>query len=77
MLSVSIKSFCSAAPPIPDNYTSLVEVNEKAYNRFSIQISPGLLVSTNGPITHFGVLVTNNLPGWLVFLPFTSGCCRT
>ncbi|XP_029908872.1 receptor-type tyrosine-protein phosphatase eta-like isoform X2 [Myripristis murdjan] len=50
-------------PLIPDNYESLVMVTEEQHNQFQIQIKSALLVSTNGPVTHFGVLVTNNAEG--------------
>ncbi|XP_075944930.1 receptor-type tyrosine-protein phosphatase eta-like [Anarhichas minor] len=50
-------------PPIPVNYESLVLVSSKTYNKFTLQIESSLLNSTNGPITHIGVLVTNALPG--------------
>ncbi|KAM9854710.1 receptor-type tyrosine-protein phosphatase eta-like [Aulostomus maculatus] len=50
-------------PPIPENFTSLVTVDQKAHDRFSIQINSSLLVNTSGPITHFGVLVANSLSG--------------
>ncbi|XP_037623767.1 receptor-type tyrosine-protein phosphatase eta isoform X4 [Sebastes umbrosus] len=49
-------------PPIPGNYESLVEVVEKLYNKFNLQIDSSLLDNTNGPITDVGVLVTNALP---------------
>ncbi|XP_061826005.1 receptor-type tyrosine-protein phosphatase eta-like isoform X1 [Nerophis lumbriciformis] len=48
-------------PPIPINYESLVNVTDKVYNRFTIQINPSLLLDTHGPITHFGVLITDNV----------------
>lgn len=31
------------------------------YSTFSIQIDPGLLDNNNGPVTHLGVLVTDDL----------------
>ncbi|XP_061677448.1 receptor-type tyrosine-protein phosphatase eta-like isoform X2 [Syngnathoides biaculeatus] len=46
-------------PPIPVGYKSLVSVKEKVYNRFTIQINTSLMVETMGPITHFGVLLTD------------------
>lgn len=48
-------------PPIVQDYKPLV--TEKTHNRFSIQIDPGVLNDTNGPVTHFGVLVANKSPG--------------
>ncbi|XP_077372151.1 receptor-type tyrosine-protein phosphatase eta isoform X2 [Festucalex cinctus] len=48
-------------PPIPENYETLATVNKKVHNRFTIQINSSLMVETNGPITHFGVLVTENI----------------
>ncbi|XP_061628616.1 receptor-type tyrosine-protein phosphatase eta isoform X1 [Phyllopteryx taeniolatus] len=48
-------------PPIPVNYESLASVKEKVYNRFTIQINTSLMVETSGPITHFGVLLTDNI----------------
>ncbi|XP_040893831.1 receptor-type tyrosine-protein phosphatase eta isoform X3 [Toxotes jaculatrix] len=51
------------APPIPPNYESLLVVTSKEYNKFSIQVDRELLNGTNGPVTHVGVLVTNNAPG--------------
>ncbi|KAK9516915.1 hypothetical protein VZT92_024823 [Zoarces viviparus] len=50
-------------PPIPDNYKLFVLVSSTTYNTFTLQIESSLLNSTNGPITHIGVLVTNALPG--------------
>ncbi|XP_056138392.1 receptor-type tyrosine-protein phosphatase eta [Lampris incognitus] len=47
-------------PPIPGNYESMVKLAEIKHNMFSIQINASLLNSTNGPVTHYGVLVTNN-----------------
>ncbi|XP_074533307.1 receptor-type tyrosine-protein phosphatase beta [Halichoeres trimaculatus] len=47
-------------PPIPAvDDKSLVSVKEKLHNKFSLQINSSLLNSTNGPITHVGVLVTD------------------
>ncbi|XP_019749602.1 receptor-type tyrosine-protein phosphatase eta-like isoform X3 [Hippocampus comes] len=48
-------------PPIPENYESLASVNEKVYNRFTIQINSSLIADTSGPVTNFGVLVTENI----------------
>ncbi|XP_028442176.1 receptor-type tyrosine-protein phosphatase eta [Perca flavescens] len=50
-------------PVIPKNYESLVAVTSMAYNKFTLQIDPILLDSTNGPITQVGVLVTNTFSG--------------
>ncbi|XP_041794912.1 receptor-type tyrosine-protein phosphatase eta isoform X3 [Chelmon rostratus] len=50
-------------PPIPEDYEQLVVVSSKVSNKFSLQINSTLLNSSNGPITHVGVLVTSNLPG--------------
>ncbi|XP_034032788.1 receptor-type tyrosine-protein phosphatase eta isoform X2 [Thalassophryne amazonica] len=50
-------------PPIPPNSGSLMDVAEKAHDRFTIQIKPSLLDARNGPITNIGVLVTNNIHG--------------
>ncbi|XP_070687308.1 receptor-type tyrosine-protein phosphatase eta-like [Pempheris klunzingeri] len=51
-------------PPIPVNYESLVVVTNTSHDTFSLRINSSLLNSTNGPVTHVGVLVTNdNLPG--------------
>ncbi|XP_029290476.1 receptor-type tyrosine-protein phosphatase eta-like isoform X3 [Cottoperca gobio] len=49
-------------PPIPENFETLVVVSTMVYNKFILQIDSRLLNSTNGPITHVGVLVTNNPP---------------
>ncbi|XP_037111316.1 receptor-type tyrosine-protein phosphatase eta isoform X2 [Syngnathus acus] len=48
-------------PPIPANYESLTIVNEKVYNKFTILINSSLIVETSGPVTHFGVLVAENI----------------
>ncbi|XP_077424965.1 receptor-type tyrosine-protein phosphatase eta-like [Vanacampus margaritifer] len=48
-------------PQVPVSYESLAFVNNKVYNRFTIQINSSLMDETNGPITHFGVLVTENI----------------
>ncbi|KAI3371524.1 hypothetical protein L3Q82_024105, partial [Scortum barcoo] len=48
-------------PPIPDNFVSLSAVTSTAYNKFSVQIKDNLLSNANGPVTHVGVLVTDNL----------------
>ncbi|XP_054633084.1 receptor-type tyrosine-protein phosphatase eta isoform X2 [Dunckerocampus dactyliophorus] len=50
-------------PPIPINDESLTSVDDKVHNRFTIQINSSLLLDTHGPITHFGVLVTDNIDG--------------
>ncbi|XP_068578957.1 receptor-type tyrosine-protein phosphatase eta-like [Cebidichthys violaceus] len=50
-------------PPIPKNYDSFVLVSSREYNKFTLSIESSLLNSTNGPITHIGVLVKNALPG--------------
>lgn len=50
-------------PPIVQDFKPLVDVTETTHNRFSIQIDPRLLNDTNGPVTHVGVLVTNESPG--------------
>ncbi|XP_042268585.1 receptor-type tyrosine-protein phosphatase eta isoform X4 [Thunnus maccoyii] len=49
-------------PPVPKDYDKLTMVTDTVYNKFSLQISSELLVNTNGPITHIGVLVTDNSP---------------
>ncbi|KAM4618292.1 receptor-type tyrosine-protein phosphatase eta-like [Polymixia lowei] len=49
------------SPPIPQNYEDLVTVAKKEHDLFSIEIELGLLDATNGPVTHFGVLVTDNI----------------
>ncbi|XP_044212573.1 receptor-type tyrosine-protein phosphatase eta isoform X1 [Thunnus albacares] len=49
-------------PPVPKDYNKLTMVTDTVYNKFSLQISSELLVNTNGPITHIGVLVTDNSP---------------
>lgn len=50
-------------PPIVQDFKPLVDVTETTHNRFSIQIDPRLLNNTNGPVTHVGVLVTDESPG--------------
>uniref|UniRef100_UPI0037E8ED9F receptor-type tyrosine-protein phosphatase eta isoform X2 n=1 Tax=Semicossyphus pulcher TaxID=241346 RepID=UPI0037E8ED9F len=46
-------------PPPPEDYKSLVTVKETEHYRFLLQIESSQLNSTNGPITHIGVLVTD------------------
>ncbi|XP_064786416.1 receptor-type tyrosine-protein phosphatase eta isoform X3 [Oncorhynchus masou masou] len=48
-------------PPIPADFESLVSVTAKDHNSFSVQLTPSLLDSTNGPIKHYGVLVTSDI----------------
>ncbi|XP_076026463.1 receptor-type tyrosine-protein phosphatase eta-like isoform X3 [Genypterus blacodes] len=48
-------------PVIPQNHSHFVKVTKIEHNTFSIKIEPSLLDNTNGPITHVGVLVTNNI----------------
>eukprot|EP00063_Salmo_salar_P005253 XP_013980088.1 PREDICTED: receptor-type tyrosine-protein phosphatase eta-like isoform X1 [Salmo salar] len=48
-------------PPIPADVESLVSVTAKDHNSFSVQLTPSLLDSTNGPIKHYGVLVTSDI----------------
>ncbi|XP_035646574.1 receptor-type tyrosine-protein phosphatase eta isoform X2 [Oncorhynchus keta] len=48
-------------PPIPADFESLVSVTAKDHNSFSVQLTPSLLDSTNGPIKHYGVLVTSDV----------------
>ncbi|XP_034734384.1 receptor-type tyrosine-protein phosphatase eta [Etheostoma cragini] len=50
-------------PPIPANYTSLVMVTSKEYNKFTLQIDSNLLDNINGPITYVGLLVTGTFSG--------------
>ncbi|XP_073327843.1 uncharacterized protein [Pagrus major] len=51
-------------PVIPESDADkLVMETEKSYNKFTIQVETKLLTNTSGPITHVGVLMTNNLPG--------------
>ncbi|XP_068458580.1 receptor-type tyrosine-protein phosphatase eta-like [Clinocottus analis] len=50
-------------PPIPGNYESLVLASNREYNKFTLQMETSLLNHVNGPITHIGVLVTDDLPG--------------
>ncbi|KAJ4938008.1 hypothetical protein JOQ06_002635, partial [Pogonophryne albipinna] len=48
-------------PSIPANFKSLVNVGSTLFSKFTLQIYYSLLDNTNGPITHVGVLVTNDL----------------
>ncbi|XP_033997475.1 receptor-type tyrosine-protein phosphatase beta isoform X13 [Trematomus bernacchii] len=48
-------------PSIPANFTQLVKVGSMLFSTFTLQIDYRLLDNTNGPITHVGVLVTNDL----------------
>ncbi|XP_034071781.1 receptor-type tyrosine-protein phosphatase eta isoform X8 [Gymnodraco acuticeps] len=48
-------------PSIPANFKSLVNVGSTLFSKFTLQIYDSLLDNTNGPITHVGVLVTNDL----------------
>ncbi|KAM9570347.1 receptor-type tyrosine-protein phosphatase eta isoform 4-T4 [Salvelinus alpinus] len=48
-------------PSIPADVESLVRVTSKDHNSFSVQLTPSLLDSTNGPIKHYGVLVTSDI----------------
>ncbi|KAM8750634.1 receptor-type tyrosine-protein phosphatase beta-like isoform 10-T10 [Acanthopagrus schlegelii] len=49
-------------PLIPPGSENLLVVKERLHNKFTIQIEPGLLANTSGPITHVGVLVTEKIP---------------
>nr|XP_019957680.1 PREDICTED: receptor-type tyrosine-protein phosphatase eta-like [Paralichthys olivaceus] len=49
-------------PPIAPNFIAMLEVTEQAHNKFSLQINRELLNDSRGPVTHVGVLVTNNPP---------------
>nr|XP_046249269.1 receptor-type tyrosine-protein phosphatase beta-like isoform X6 [Scatophagus argus] len=63
--SIPVSHLCRTGitnPPIPKDYESMVIVSKKEHNKFFIQIDSRLLDNSNGPITHVGVLVTNNLP---------------
>ncbi|XP_010764284.1 receptor-type tyrosine-protein phosphatase eta-like, partial [Notothenia coriiceps] len=48
-------------PSIPANFKLLVNVGSTLFSTFTLQIDQSLLDNTNGPITHVGVLVTNDL----------------
>ncbi|XP_049578499.1 receptor-type tyrosine-protein phosphatase eta isoform X2 [Syngnathus scovelli] len=62
--SIPVSLHCKTGitdPPIPANYESLTIVNEKVYNKFTILINSSLIVETSGPVTHFGVLVAEDI----------------
>ncbi|KAG7244497.1 hypothetical protein INR49_030149 [Caranx melampygus] len=64
--SIPVSQSCHTGitvPPIPLDYESLLVVTERVYNKFSLQIERRMLDGTNGPVTHVGVLVTENPPG--------------
>ncbi|XP_056455026.1 fibronectin isoform X2 [Gadus chalcogrammus] len=48
-------------PFIPSNYASLVQATVNAHDRFTVNIQPQMLDSTNGPIRYYGVLLTDSL----------------
>ncbi|XP_030223102.1 receptor-type tyrosine-protein phosphatase eta isoform X3 [Gadus morhua] len=48
-------------PFIPSNYASLVQATVNAHDRFTVNIEPQMLDSTNGPIRYYGVLLTDSL----------------
>ncbi|KAM7396461.1 hypothetical protein PAMP_019498 [Pampus punctatissimus] len=49
-------------PPVPEKYKLLAVVTKTEYNKFVLNVNSRLLVNTNGPITHIGVLVGNSFP---------------
>lgn len=66
--------FFSKDPPILEVNETVVEVSQKAHNKFSLQIDSRLLNNTNGPITHVGVLVTSDLPGRFLLVSVRKSC---
>ena len=50
-------------PFIPPNHESFVQVTANAHDRFTLNINPQMLDSTNGPIRYYGVLLNDNLNG--------------
>lgn len=61
-------------PPILEVNETVVELSQKAHNKFSLQIDSRLLNNTNGPITHVGVLVTSDLPGRFLLVSVRKSC---
>ncbi|KAJ3596594.1 hypothetical protein NHX12_002999 [Muraenolepis orangiensis] len=64
--STPLALFCTTGitdPVIPTDYNSFVTVTQEKHNMFTIEIEPSLLDSTNGPISHLGVLVTDSIDG--------------
>nr|XP_033940757.1 receptor-type tyrosine-protein phosphatase eta isoform X3 [Pseudochaenichthys georgianus] len=68
-------------PSIPLNFKSLVKVGSTLFSKFTLQIYYSLLDNTNGPITHVGVLVTNDLKSdtanWTQYLGKTYSQWKT
>ncbi|KAK0141046.1 Receptor-type tyrosine-protein phosphatase eta [Merluccius polli] len=75
-LTMQTKSCGSSSTPVPLNcktgityphiskeYNSLVKVTKEVHNMFTLEINPSLFKSTEGPITHYGVLVTHIIKG--------------
>ncbi|KAM9376093.1 receptor-type tyrosine-protein phosphatase beta-like [Pholidichthys leucotaenia] len=61
--SIPTKAECQTGitnPAISLDYDTFVTVTQKRHNRFSLQIDTALFNDSNGPVTHFGVLVTSN-----------------
>ncbi|CAJ1057368.1 tenascin-X-like isoform X5 [Xyrichtys novacula] len=54
-------------PPAPKDVHFLVTIKETQHNKFVLQINSTVLSSTNGPITHVGVLVTDKEPSMSEF----------
>ncbi|CAL8358679.1 unnamed protein product [Lota lota] len=50
-------------PIIPQDYASFVQVTQKSFDMFTLEIKPQMLDSTTGPIRFYGVLVTDNISG--------------
>ncbi|KAG7279229.1 hypothetical protein CRUP_013621 [Coryphaenoides rupestris] len=47
-------------PFIPSNYESVVTVTDTMHDMFTLNINSSLLDSRNGPISHYGVIVSSN-----------------